>query len=172
MMFYTNILCHCLIMMTRYLQLSIIMMWIIRYSKYVILDRRRLVKQTTKLTSHSKKRIENIRKKKEVIKIVCEWGNKNKVVVNPDGQVLPCCFFCNPHYLNKNDPLAKKYFIEHPVMQKYQKRQKDYNVFPITIKKVGNFGWHNLQNPGFAPFNLIWRLKCIKNIVVNCSNRS
>jgi len=111
------------------------------------IDRRRYTKQTTNLSPNSKELIQKIRKKKEVMKIVCEWGNKNKVVINPDGQVLPCCFFCNPHYLNKNDPRARSWFIEHPVMQKYQKHQKDYNVFSTSLINIINSEWYQKTLP-------------------------
>jgi len=30
------------------------------------------------------------------MKIVCKWLKDNRVLVNPDGQVLPCCYLANP----------------------------------------------------------------------------
>ena len=78
---------------------------------YVRLDRRRFTKGG-KVGTSSKKIIEQLANKTKTKKIVCEWGVKNKVVINPDGQVLPCCYFCNPHFYNKNDPEVRKWFIE------------------------------------------------------------
>ena len=115
------------------------------YSKQ--LDRRRFIKQTTKMSVNKKEVIEKIKKKKEVMKIVCEWGGNNKVVINPDGQVLPCCFFCNPHFFNKNSPEVKSWFIEHPIMQKYQERQKEYNVFSTNLIDIINSEWYQKTLP-------------------------
>ena len=115
------------------------------YSKQ--LDRRRFIKQTTKMSVNKKEVIEKIKKKKEVMKIVCEWGVNNKVVINPDGQVLPCCFFCNPHFFNKNSPEVKSWFLEHPIMQKYQERQKEYNVFSTNLIDIINSEWYQKTLP-------------------------
>lgn len=30
--------------------------------------------------------------------ILCKWKKEGRVLVNPDGQVYPCCYLCNPHY--------------------------------------------------------------------------
>ena len=69
--------------------------------------------------------IKKIRKQKEVIEIDCEWGKVNKVNVNPDGQVLPCCYFANTHFYNKHVPNIGKDFINHPVMLDYKKHEKE-----------------------------------------------
>lgn len=31
--------------------------------------------------------------------IQCEWMQSQRVLINPDGQVLPCCFFANVIYM-------------------------------------------------------------------------
>ena len=107
---------------------------------YVRLDRRRFTKGG-KVGTSSKKIIEQLANKTKTKKIVCEWGVKNKVVINPDGQVLPCCYFCNPHFYNKNDPEVRKWFIEHPVMQEYQKYQKELNVFTASLIDIITHKW-------------------------------
>ena len=85
--------------------------------------------------------MKKIEEKTNTNKIACEWGNRNKVVINPDGQVLPCCYFCNPHFYNKNDPKVRNWFIEHPIMQEYQKYQKELNVFTASLIDIINHKW-------------------------------
>ena len=106
---------------------------------YVRIDRRRFTKQPVK--DYVKKRMKQLAKKAKTEKITCEWGVKNKVVINPDGQVLPCCYFCNPHFYNKQDPEVRKWFIEHPVMQEYQKYQKELNVFTASLIDIITHKW-------------------------------
>jgi hypothetical protein len=33
--------------------------------------------------------------------IECKWLKIGRIVINPDGQVLPCCFFANSVYVSK-----------------------------------------------------------------------
>ena len=30
--------------------------------------------------------------------VVCEWMENNRTIINPDGQVIPCCYFANILY--------------------------------------------------------------------------
>ena len=32
------------------------------------------------------------------IDIKCEWLSQDKILVNPDGQVFPCCYLANKYY--------------------------------------------------------------------------
>ena len=34
-------------------------------------------------------------------KIICQWEKVDKVLINPDGQVFPCCYLSNPAYTAK-----------------------------------------------------------------------
>ena len=44
--------------------------------------------------------------------IECEWKNNNRVIVNPDGQVWPCCYLSN---------LAYKYDINDDDYEEYER---------------------------------------------------
>ncbi len=109
--------------------------------EFIVLNRRRFVRKKKYMKTADKELIDKIRKSKKVMDIVCEWGEKNKVVVNPDGQVLPCCFFCNSHFYNKQVPEAAKHFIEHPVMLEYKKYEKELNVFNNNLIDIMNHKW-------------------------------
>jgi MoaA/NifB/PqqE/SkfB family radical SAM enzyme len=107
---------------------------------YTRIDRRRFTTQKTKVGDGEKKLMKKLEGTSQG-KIVCEWGVRNKVVLNPDGQVLPCCYFCNPHFYNKNDPKIRRQFIDHPIMQEYQKYQKELNVFTANLFDIINHKW-------------------------------
>ncbi len=107
---------------------------------YKRIDRRRFTKQKV-----SKKEIiknENLIETSSKKKIACEWGLNNKIVVNPDGQVLPCCYFCNPHFYNKNSPDMKSTFINNPVMIEYEKHKKELNVFTASLLGIMKHKWY------------------------------
>ena len=54
------------------------------------------------------------------LEIKCEWKEKDTILVNPDGQVWPCCYlpnkkelvsksgFYNKYYMNKSNNLIEK----------------------------------------------------------------
>lgn len=112
---------------------------------YKRIDRRRFTKQKV-----SKEEIKKNEKLKEVFnknKIACEWGLNNKVVVNPDGQVLPCCYFCNPHFYNKNSPDIKSTFMNNPVMIEYEKHKKELNVFTSSLLDIIKHKWYTETLP-------------------------
>tara|TARA_Y100000310_G_scaffold179027_1_gene178995 strand:- start:2614 stop:3747 length:1134 start_codon:yes stop_codon:yes gene_type:complete len=106
---------------------------------FVRIDRRRFTKQ--EIGTGDKKFMKKLSQTTEKCKIACEWGIKNRIVINPDGQVLPCCYFCNPHFMNKNDPEIRTRFIEHPIMQEYQKYQNELNVFSANLIHIINHKW-------------------------------
>ena len=108
---------------------------------YTRIDRRRFTTQKIKIGVGEHKLMKKLEQKAKTCPINCEWGVRNKVVINPDGQVLPCCYFCNPHYYHKNDPKMRKRFIEHPVMQEYQKHQKELNVFSANLMDIISHQW-------------------------------
>ena len=79
--------------------------------------------------------------------ITCEWGNNNKVVVNPDGQVWPCCFFCNPTYKSQFVEGYDAKFKDNPVMIEYQKNKSTLNVFNNSLDKIINDKWYKTTLP-------------------------
>ena len=78
---------------------------------------------------------------------MCPWANSNKIVINPDGQVLPCCYHANVHY--------KKIFTnEHTQLDnheiyynEYFKNLKDYNVFHTPLSEIINSNWYSKLLP-------------------------
>lgn len=66
-------------------------------------------------------------------KIKCRWKQVNRIVVNIDGQVLPCCYFVNTFFKNKFVKHNNK-FTKHPVMQAYN--DDENNVFKKPLIEI------------------------------------
>jgi MoaA/NifB/PqqE/SkfB family radical SAM enzyme len=101
--------------------------------------------------------------------IICRWGlPRNEVVVNPDGQVLPCCYHANNHY--KNTIGDKKWgysMMNHEVYaDDYNKNLEKYNIFHNTLSNILNTEWFKTKLPGSMSSN-----NPIRQCVVQCSNR-
>ena len=52
------------------------------------------------------------------VTIQCEWLKDNRVLVNPDGQVWPCCYLGNLSFNNN-----------HPVVKEYENKKDELNLF-------------------------------------------
>jgi len=78
-------------------------------------------------------------------KIECRWKKGNKLVVNIDGSVHPCCYFVNPYYMHVKNPTKKHLnFYNHPVIQEYTKTKDELNIFKTSlIDIIDNSKWFN-----------------------------
>ena len=89
--------------------------------------------KTSIRTSNRKK--ENLNVPREELDITCVWAQRNRIVINPDGQVLPCCYLCNSHYNNKEGgPNYDVKFAENELMKKY--KDKEFNVFNKNLLDI------------------------------------
>lgn len=52
------------------------------------------------------------------VTIQCEWLKDNRVLVNPDGQVWPCCYLGNVGF-----------DINHSVVREYKNKKDELNLF-------------------------------------------
>lgn len=87
--------------------------------------------------------------KKHSNKIKCTWGlPRNEVVINPDGQVMPCCFHANAHYQNKFDSNYGKELAKHPLyMEEYNQNLEKYNVLHTPLTDIINSEWYSKWLP-------------------------
>ena len=77
-------------------------------------------------------------------KIVCKFMNgTTSTVVNPDGQVWPCCYLCNEI---KGNPLARQE-NDHEVLKLYHKEKHKYNLKNDTLKNILNKDWFTKDLP-------------------------
>tara|TARA_B100000902_G_scaffold345473_1_gene351563 strand:- start:3678 stop:4760 length:1083 start_codon:yes stop_codon:yes gene_type:complete len=76
---------------------------------------------------------------KDKRKISCKWGNVNRILVNPDGYVLPCCYFAVPTYRKE------KYFMQRDIMKQYFK--SELNVFKRNLLDIIEDKWFQKTLP-------------------------
>lgn len=88
-------------------------------------------------------------------KVTCKWLEVSKCLVNPDGQVLPCCYLANTSihhtYLdNKELDLHDTYgssWKTNKVLKKYIENKKDYNLDNRPINDILRDDWFNKDLP-------------------------
>jgi len=95
--------------------------------------------RTTKLKTSiklSNRKPENFNIPKDDLQITCSWASRNRILINPDGQVLPCCYLCNPYFENNDDIMHK-----HELIKDYKKKDKSYNVFHRNLLDIIKEPW-------------------------------
>jgi MoaA/NifB/PqqE/SkfB family radical SAM enzyme len=81
--------------------------------------------------------------------IVCRWARpRNEIVVNPDGQVMPCCFHANAHYQSRVDPTCNPDLDRNDIYAtEYNNNLKKYNVFHTPLSEIINSEWYKKTLP-------------------------
>ena len=80
--------------------------------------------------------------------ITCKWLNEEKILVNPDGQVLPCCYLGNTNFLNLSDPSNRSgWDKDGSVLNKYKKNRHKYNLNGHTLEEILTSDWFNVDLP-------------------------
>lgn len=81
--------------------------------------------------------------------IRCGWAlPRNEVLVNPDGQVLPCCYHGNGHYNHKFDQTKGKQIWNHDIYtQEYNAHPEKYNVLHTPLSAIINSDWYRKTLP-------------------------
>lgn len=75
--------------------------------------------------------------------IECKWLKKREVVVNPDGQVLPCCYLANGYFMS-----GPPDFNNHELMLSYQEQSKSNNIFVRPLEEIlADSKWFNHELP-------------------------
>ena len=86
---------------------------------------------------------------KEKLDIVCGWGISNKFVINPDGQVHPCCYIAKfayhesfvPEYDNP-DLIARSSSDKNcEVLDDYLNYSDELNIFNNPIESILGHNW-------------------------------
>lgn len=89
-------------------------------------------------------------------KIKCRWMEDNKYLVNPDGQVFPCCYLSNVYYFSKRiealDKLDKlpdghKAEMAQHLLVNYSENEKDNNIFHKNIEEIISGEWFSKVLP-------------------------
>ncbi len=99
--------------------------------------------------------------------IICRWAKpRNEIVVNPDGQIMPCCYHANAHYMHRQGITNE--MNKHDVYSKgYNKDLKKYNVFHSNLTDILNSEWFTKTLPQSINSD-----KPIKQCEKQCSSRT
>jgi hypothetical protein len=72
-----------------------------------------------------------------------------RILVNPDGQVWPCCYFCNKTYRGEHTGKFDEWF-HHPeeeLFHKYYANKEDLNLQNKTMEEILNHEWFTKDLP-------------------------
>lgn len=95
--------------------------------------------------------------------IECQWMKSKRLLINPDGQVLPCCYFANVIYMltkfstddmkakdkderGVEDQIMDRGLValetnEEPLFQEYLKDKEKYNINHTDLEDIINSDW-------------------------------
>lgn len=89
-----------------------------------------------------------------MVKIKCKWKEINRYLVNPDGQVLPCCYVANKNYFDNvtnynkenHNVTGRRYNNQEDarvsyIMGRYDKYAKELNIFENSIEDILKHKW-------------------------------
>ena len=99
--------------------------------------------------------------------VICEWMQSRRAIVNPDGQVIPCCFIANVLYMvdkiDSVDELAKqrddvtdqigkkdiinREFLEDQVLTDYYDKRDNFNIFKRPLQDILADEWFTKSLP-------------------------
>jgi hypothetical protein len=78
----------------------------------------------------------------------------NRIVVNPDGQVWPCCYLCNNAYYAKQLESQGKSEMDwwlkdsaNSIMHKYFENKEELNLTQKSMEQILNHEWYQKTLP-------------------------
>jgi len=79
--------------------------------------------------------------------VKCEWREgKKTIVINPDGQVWPCCYMCNTGNDYKGHPNRQDRH-ENNVYMEYHGYKDELNIFKNSLDKIMRHKWFTQTLP-------------------------
>jgi len=81
--------------------------------------------------------------------ITCKWLESNRILVNPDGQVLPCCYLANVNWHIKQEGISKEKAQTDVglVMREYNDNKEKYNIHTNDMRDIINGEWFTKTLP-------------------------
>lgn len=76
------------------------------------------------------------------IKVKCQWMENNRILVNPDGGVLPCCYLGNNEYRTQ----FEDWRVGH-LMNEYKKNAHDLNIKNKPLEEIVEHEWFTKTLP-------------------------
>ena len=91
---------------------------------------------------------------KKKTEIRCKWAEWGKVLVNPDGQVWPCCYFANRTYNAQRHggffEEGSNWFKDEEgakILGKYKESMDELNVKNKSMEEILNHKWYTKDLP-------------------------
>ena len=97
--------------------------------------------------------------------IECEWMRSKRLIVNPDGQVVPCCFFANALFVSKQHGYPQKFDKSNykfelkdeltlyaftstettadPILNSYIKQEDELNAYNTPLHEILDHNWYH-----------------------------
>ena len=84
--------------------------------------------------------------------IQCEWMESQRALVNPDGQVWPCCYIANMTYTTSKTDISRDNNFKLAVKKKfvlnnYYENIEKYNIFENDMKSILDGEWFTKTLP-------------------------
>ena len=99
--------------------------------------------------------------------IRCQRMETRRLLINPDGQVLPCCYFANIIYMYDKLGITEKIYEKHnqitdqigdkaviqsqtrdeDVLMQYYSEKEKYNIFNNSVEDIINNEWFTKTLP-------------------------
>lgn len=84
-------------------------------------------------------------------RIECSWQNEGRILINPDGQVWPCCYLCNVAFRWKTeDKIEEKFNKNNPkfnIFNEYFDKQDELNLKNNSMEDILNHEWYTKTLP-------------------------
>jgi hypothetical protein len=110
---------------------------------------------------------------RKISMIECEWKKEGRVQINPDGQVYPCCYLCNPHYKFllgfKSNLTHKEHKDEHTqhIWDKYNDNKEKFNINNRSLEEILNDKWFTETLPKSWESEDTALVQCIEHCTVD-----
>jgi len=73
--------------------------------------------------------------------IKCKWRDENRVLVNIDGQVWPCCYLVNNEYEYAVSNTKSGYKDSQEVLESYRSYKDELNIFKNDMDSINKHQW-------------------------------
>jgi hypothetical protein len=81
--------------------------------------------------------------------IKCRWMENQQILINPDGQVWPCCYFANiAFYLKSINQYDAEYEITKDTpFKEYDEHKAELNIFNNDLQQIIQHEWYTKTLP-------------------------
>lgn len=113
----------------------------------------------------------------------CQWLKSNRIIINPDGQVIPCCFFANILYTSKqfnypktrelgntdslenemvDNRLVSYQVTQDPILAEYIENESEMNLMNNSMSEILEHKWFHMLYDSWNDSDKVSRI-CLKH---------